>query len=68
MNERLAAGFVYDPVCDNNRRHHPDLVEWEDLSEQSKSKDTDTITYLPQLLESAGLFITRISNQCDRRP
>lgn len=57
MNERLAAGFRYGPVRQGNR--HPDLVEWDLLSEHSRRKDIDVARELPELLASVGLRIFR---------
>ncbi|MGH3549685.1 MAG: NAD-binding protein [Pseudonocardiaceae bacterium] len=57
MDERLAGGFVYGPRREG--REHPDLVDWPDLSRESRQKDVDAVAQLPDLLASAGLFIRR---------
>jgi hypothetical protein len=57
MDERLAAGFRYGPVRDGN--HHPDLVEWDRLSDESREKDIDVVRHLPELLAETGHRILR---------
>ncbi len=58
MQERQAAGFRWGAVRDD--RHHPDLVEWPNLPEESRRKDIEAIRPLPDLLRSAGLHIMRV--------
>lgn len=58
MAERHAAGFVHGPV--RNGRFHPDLVDWENLSQGSRDKDIDFVEHLPDLLEQAGFQILRL--------
>jgi predicted dinucleotide-binding enzyme len=55
--ERHAAGYVYGPVRDGN--HHPDLVDWPNLSAESQAKDIDAVEQLPDLLAATGLQIQR---------
>jgi voltage-gated potassium channel Kch len=57
MAERHAAGYVYGPVRDGN--HHPDLVDWPNLSAESRAKDIDAVQQLPALLAETGLRIQR---------
>jgi hypothetical protein len=57
MREREAAGFRYGPRRDEH--HHPDLVDWSNLSQESRQKDIDTVRLLPELLAAEGLFIRR---------
>ncbi|MDQ3788124.1 MAG: RyR domain-containing protein, partial [Actinomycetota bacterium] len=59
MNERTAKGWRYDRVRDNDRKLHPDLVEWEYLSEDSKDKDRSAVRAIPGHLAAAGLQIIR---------
>ena len=58
MQERQAAGFTWGPVRDNH--HHPDLVDWPNLPDDSRVKDIQAVRHLPELLGNAGLHITRI--------
>lgn len=57
MQEREAAGYRYGPRRDE--RHHPDLVDWSNLSEESRQKDVDAVRLLPELLAAEGLHIQR---------
>jgi Trk K+ transport system NAD-binding subunit len=56
--ERQAAGFGYGPQRDE--RHHPDLVDWEQLSERARDKDRDAIRQFPAILEVAGFQVLRL--------
>jgi hypothetical protein len=62
MDERRAAGFVWGPRRERNE--HPDLVDWPDLSAESRRKDEEAVEQLPGLLGSTGLHIVRLP----RRP
>jgi len=57
MNERIAAGWVYGPVRDDERLIHPLLVEWEALSEEEQKKDVDVARKIIPLLKSVGLRV-----------
>lgn len=57
VEEREAAGYRYGPRREGMR--HPDLVDWLNLSENSKQKDIDAIRNLPDLLAQEGLYIRR---------
>jgi voltage-gated potassium channel Kch len=58
VGERLARGYL--PGDDRDGGQHPDLVEWDELSDQTKDKDRDTIRELPGILEQAGFQILRL--------
>jgi hypothetical protein len=60
MDERIAAGFVHGPS--RTAREHPDLVDWPNLPAESKQKDIDAVKFLPELLEQAGIFLTRFTD------
>jgi TrkA family protein len=57
MEEREAAGFRYGARRDD--KHHPDLVDWSNLSEESQQKDVHAVRHLPELLAAEGLYIQR---------
>lgn len=61
MAERQAAGYVYGPVRAGNR--HPDLVDWQNLPEESRAKDIDAVEQLPDLLAGMGLQIQRRTSE-----
>ena len=58
MDERKGQGIVYGPVREGNQ--HPDLVDWQYLSEIAKGKDRDAIRELPMILWRAGFQILRL--------
>jgi len=58
MKERKGQGYVYGPVRAGNQ--HPDLVDWQDLSESAREKDRDAIRELPAILGEAGFQILRL--------
>jgi hypothetical protein len=58
VQEREAQGFVPGP--NREARQHPDLVDWQYLSENAKEKDRDAIRELPAILRRAGFQILRL--------
>jgi voltage-gated potassium channel Kch len=56
--ERQEQGFVHGPNRQGNQ--HPDLVDWQYLSEAAKDKDRDAIRELPAILRQAGFQILRL--------
>jgi uncharacterized membrane protein len=56
--ERLRRGFVPGPSRQGGT--HPDLVPWEQMSDEARDKDTRFIRDLPRLLADAGFQILRI--------
>jgi hypothetical protein len=59
MQERQAQGFRHGPVVDLERKEHPDLVPWSDLSEATRDKDRNAIAGIPMFLARAGFEIVR---------
>ena len=58
VKERQEQGTVYGPIRQGNQ--HPDLVDWQYLSEAAKDKDRDAIRELPAILRQAGFQILRL--------
>lgn len=56
--ERRALGYV--PGQERDAKHHPDLVDWEQLSDRAKDKDRDAVRGIPAMLELAGFQILRL--------
>lgn len=50
MADKYLSGYDFGPVRDEARRLHPDLVEWDQLSESDKEKDRDNIRRISRLL------------------
>jgi len=57
MNERTAAGWVYGPVRDNEKKIHPLLVDWDKLPDEEKQKDINAAENIIPLLRSIGLRV-----------
>ena len=60
LQERTQQGWRYGSVRDDQRKLHPDLVDWADLSDQSKDKDRDAVQNIPPLLRATGFQILRL--------
>lgn len=61
VGERLARGYQHGDDRDGGQ--HPDLVDWDQLSDEARDKDRDTIRELPDILQRAGFRILRIGPQ-----
>jgi hypothetical protein len=58
--DRIADGWVYAPVKDVEKKHQPDLVPWEKLTEDVKDKDREAVGLIPAVLATyAGFAIVR---------
>lgn len=56
--ERRALGYVRGPERD--AQHHPDLVDWAQLSDRAKDRDRDAVRGIPAMLELAGFQVLRL--------
>jgi hypothetical protein len=56
--ERLLRGWRLGER-DNDKRLHPDLVPFEELTEEGREKDRDAVAVMPEVLALAGLSIRR---------
>lgn len=59
MEEKLEKGWTYGNVRDNERKLHPCIVSWEDLSKEEREKDFYAVRNIPVILQEAGLTIAR---------
>lgn len=57
--DRHLDGWSYAPVRDNARKHHPQLIPYEALSEPMKDLDRFAVRGVPTLLARSGLGILR---------
>ncbi len=55
VQERLAGGWTYGEVKDVENKTSPYLVPYQELSEEIKNLDRDTIRNIPALLEMIGM-------------
>jgi hypothetical protein len=51
--ERIANGWTYNPVRNNNRKHHNLLVPWKKLPEAERDKDREIARWIPEILDIA---------------
>jgi hypothetical protein len=58
--DRRRDGWVPAPVKDIDRKQHPDLVPWDELSREVQDKDREAVELIPTLLATyAGFSIVR---------
>lgn len=60
MAEKYLAGYSYGEVRDEDRMLHPDLIPWEQLTEEDKEKDRANIRQIPHLLKLRGQKVVRM--------
>jgi len=61
MAERRAAGWKPGPVRDVHERRTPYLVPWEQLTEEIRDRDRETVRKLPSYAAAAGFQVIRLS-------
>jgi len=59
-DEKDQEGWKYGEKRDDIKKIHPDLVNWESLSEDEKRKDIETVKLIPNLLARAGFQIYKL--------
>lgn len=59
MEERKRAGWTYGPKKDVERKLHPCLVGWDELSDDVREYDRAPVREMLSLMESVGLAVTR---------
>ena len=57
MQEKLANGWAFSPVYDNEKKHHPMLVPYEELPPEEQQKDINAVNNIIPLLKSIGLRV-----------
>ena len=58
--DRWLDGWSYAPVRDNARKHHPQLIPYEQLSGPMKDLDRFAVRLVPTLLARSGLGVLRM--------
>ncbi len=61
MQEKITDGWSYGSERNDERRIHPSMVPYEQLSESEKEKDRDTVRNIPRILSLIDFQIYRIS-------
>ncbi len=59
VNERLRHGWIFGAERDDERRTHPDLVPFDELTEASREYDRQAVAQIPRMLAAMGLIICR---------
>lgn len=59
MDQRASQGWTFAPVRNNDLKHHPSMIPYEELSEGEKEKDRDAVRDLPGYLLLAGWLVRR---------
>jgi hypothetical protein len=59
MAQRRRAGWIYAPVRDAGRKHHPMMIAWDELPEPERDKDRNAVIHIPHVLARAGMHIVR---------
>ena len=57
--EKRGTGWTYGPIKNADLRENPNIVEWDELSDEVKEYDVDTIKIIPELLNSLELKVVR---------
>ncbi len=57
--DKAHEGWKYG-TRDDGRKLHPDLIDWDHLSDEERAKDIETVKLIPGLLARAGFQIYRI--------
>lgn len=62
VKERISTGWVYGEVKDIAKKISPYILSYDELPEEIKELDRDTIRNIPELLERIGMNIYRSGN------
>lgn len=60
MADKYLAGYSFGEKRDEDRMLHPDLIPWEELTEEDKEKDRANIRQIPQLLKLQDQKVSRM--------
>ena len=66
VEDRLRQGWRLGPRRDVPGRRSPYLVPWEDLSEEMRDLDRDSVRAIPRLLAQCGLSVVRRRSSGER--
>ncbi|KAL2083644.1 hypothetical protein ACEWY4_021417 [Coilia grayii] len=60
-------GWIYGPVKEENKKHHPDLVEFSKLPDQEKNLNLQTAQETLRTLLAFGVFIGLLDDHADEK-
>ena len=58
MADRMLDGWTFHAVRDNQRKFHPNLVPYDDLTEPIKQLDRDSVLQMIEILDGEGYVLT----------
>lgn len=62
---RKSQGWIYGPVRDDAKKHHPCLVPYEELPETEKDYDRNTAISTLKLIRKLGFKISREESEAE---
>jgi hypothetical protein len=62
MEEKKTEGWKYGPIRDDDKKIHPSLIPWEELTEADKEINRNFIRKLPHVLAQVDLQIYRLQS------
>ena len=65
VEERVSSGWIYGEAKDPEKRVSPYIVPWDDLTEDIKELDRNTVRNISSLLDTVGLGIYRTAADRD---
>ncbi|MBF8187199.1 RyR domain protein [Nonomuraea sp. K274] len=67
MKHHTGHGWTHGPERNEERKQHPDILDWNALPEESRDKDRATVRNLPDVLADAGFRIVRLTPAKDHQ-
>jgi hypothetical protein len=65
MRHHTDRGWTYGPERNEERKEHPDILDWSALPEEGRDMDRATVRALPDVLADAGFRIVRLTGPRD---
>ena len=59
--DRSLSGWKFSEVRDDIKRHHPNMVPYESMSEADKQKDRDSVLKIIDIAKQGGMKLTRMN-------
>jgi hypothetical protein len=59
IDEKIEDGWVYAPVRDDKKKHHPYITEWDKLSKEVQNWDKDPVRNMIGVLDTVGYGVYR---------
>jgi hypothetical protein len=59
IDEKIEEGWVYAPVRDNQKKHHPYITEWDELDEEIQNRDKEPVRNIIEILDTVRYGVYR---------